>query len=49
MFSRWGAFIYRFRRPVAVIALVLAIASLTLASQASNALSSGGWLDSHSE
>jgi uncharacterized membrane protein YdfJ with MMPL/SSD domain len=49
MFSRWGAFVYRFRRPVAVIALVLAIASLTLASQASNALSSGGWLDSHSE
>jgi putative drug exporter of the RND superfamily len=49
MFSRWGAFVYRFRRPVAVIALVVAIASLTLASQASNALSSGGWLDSHSE
>jgi RND superfamily putative drug exporter len=49
MFSRWGAFVYRFRRPVSVIALMVAIASLTLASQASNALSAGGWLDNHSE
>ena len=27
MFSRWGAFVYRFRRPVAILAVVLAIAS----------------------
>ena len=26
LFSRWGAFVYRFRRPVAVIALVLGLA-----------------------
>src|SRR6476660_715289 len=49
MFSRWGAFVYRFRRPIAVIAVVIALASLTLASQASSALSSGGWLDNGSE
>jgi len=49
MFSRWGAFVYRFRRPVALIAVVVAVASTTLASQASSALSSGGWLDADSE
>ena len=49
MFSRWGAFVYRFRRPVALIAVVVAIASSVLASQASSALSSGGWLDADSE
>ncbi len=49
MFSRWGAFVYRFRRPVALFAIVLAIASTTLAVQASSALSSGGWLDTNSE
>ncbi len=26
MFRRWGAFIYRFRRPVAVLAVILAVA-----------------------
>ena len=41
MFSRWGAFVYRFRRPVALIAVVIAIASSTLAAQASSALSVG--------
>ena len=49
MFSRWGAFVYRFRRPIALIAVVIAIASTTLATQASSALSSGGWLDANSE
>ena len=49
MFSRWGAFVYRFRRPVALIAVVIAIASTVLAAQASSALSSGGWLDADSE
>ena len=41
MFSRWGAFVYRFRRPVALVAVVIAIASSVLATQASSALSVG--------
>lgn len=49
MFRRWGAFIYRSRRIVALLSVGLAIASLSLASQASSALSSGGWLDSDAE
>ena len=49
MFTRWGAFVYRFRRPVALLAVIVAVASMTLASQASSALSSGGWLDANSE
>jgi RND superfamily putative drug exporter len=49
MFSRWGAFVYRFRRPVALIAVVIAIASSVLAAQTAGALSSGGWLDADSE
>src|SRR5688572_20831468 len=49
MFTRWGAFVYRFRRPVAILAVVLALASLTLASQTAGSLSSGGWLDADAE
>jgi putative drug exporter of the RND superfamily len=49
MFSRWGAFVYRFRRPVALLAVVIALASITLAIKASDSLSSGGWLDADSE
>ncbi len=49
MFGRWGAFVYRRRRVVAVVALALAFASLSLASQASGTLSAGGWLDADSE
>ena len=49
MFHRWGAFAYRFRRPVAILAIVLAVASLTLASRTADVLSSGGWLDATSE
>ena len=49
MFSRWGAFVYRFRRPVALVAVVIAIASSVLATQTSSALSAGGWLDADSE
>jgi uncharacterized membrane protein YdfJ with MMPL/SSD domain len=49
MFTRWGAFVYRFRRPVALLAVVVAIAAGSLASQTSSALSSGGWLDATSE
>src|SRR3990170_4720535 len=49
MFSRWGAFVYRFRRPIAVLAVVLAVASTTVASQVTGALSAGGWTDPDSE
>jgi RND superfamily putative drug exporter len=49
MFSRWGAFVYRFRRPIALLAVIVAVASATLATQTSSALSSGGWLDVNSE
>jgi putative drug exporter of the RND superfamily len=49
MFSRWGAFVYRFRRPIVILAVAIAIASSVLATQTSSALSSGGWLDANSE
>jgi len=49
MFTRWGAFVYRLRRPIVVLTAVLGIASLALASQASGELSSGGWLARDSE
>jgi RND superfamily putative drug exporter len=49
LFSRWGAFIYRFRKIVFVLALLLAAGSIVLASKTSSALSSGGWFDPTSE
>jgi RND superfamily putative drug exporter len=49
LFSRWGRFVYRFRLPVAVIALVVGVASVAFAAQASDELSSGGWLDRDAE
>ena len=49
MFVRWGALVYRYRKLVAVLAIVLAGASLPLASGAAGALSAGGWLDNNSE
>ena len=49
MFSRWGAFVYRFRRPIAVIMLGVAVLMATFATRASSGLSSGGWLDPGSE
>ncbi len=49
MFSRWGAFVYRFRRVVALVAVVVALGGAALATQTSSALSSGGWLDTTSE
>ena len=45
MFLRWGAFVYRHRRIVALVALVVALAALPFASRASAKLTSGGWLD----
>jgi RND superfamily putative drug exporter len=49
MFSRWGAFVYRFRRPIAAIMLGVAVVMATFATRASSGLSSGGWLDPGSE
>ncbi len=49
MFSRWGAFVYRHRRPVALLALALALVALPFAGRASGELSPGGWLDPSSE
>ena len=49
MFTRWGALIYRFRRPVALLMVIVAIAAASLATQTSSVLSSGGWLDGTSE
>jgi putative drug exporter of the RND superfamily len=49
LFSRWGAFVYRFRKVVFMLAIALAVGSLALAGQVSGALSSGGWFDPTSE
>jgi RND superfamily putative drug exporter len=49
MFSRWGAFVYRYRRPVVLVAIAVAVGLSVFASQASSHLSSGGWLDRASE
>ncbi|HKY89019.1 MAG TPA: MMPL family transporter, partial [Candidatus Limnocylindrales bacterium] len=46
---RWGMFIYRYRRLVAPLMVLIAVASLPLASGVSGKLSSGGWLDPTSE
>ncbi len=49
MFHRWGAFVYRHRRVIAVLALALAALAVPFAGRASGELSAGGWLDSNSE
>ena len=49
MFSAWGAFVYRFRRPVALLSIAIAIASSMLATGVTGALSAGGWTDPDSE
>jgi RND superfamily putative drug exporter len=49
MFHRWGAFVYRFRKPVSILAIAVAILSLPLASQVTGSLSAGGWTDPDSE
>jgi RND superfamily putative drug exporter len=49
IFSRWGRFVYRFRRPVVVIAFVVGLGSLAFASRTADELSSGGWLDKNAE
>jgi uncharacterized membrane protein YdfJ with MMPL/SSD domain len=49
MFSRWGRFIYRRRRPVLLLAILFGIAMATFAGKAAAELSAGGWLDPGSE
>jgi RND superfamily putative drug exporter len=49
VFSRWGAFVYRRRRWVVGLALLLAAGFGSLATDTSSHLSSGGWLDPTSE
>ena len=49
LFSRWGAFVYRFRRPIALLTVVLAIAGALVGSKVTDSLTSGGWTDPHSE
>src|SRR6185436_1560194 len=49
MFTRWGAFVYRRRRWLAVLAIVVAGAFGSLAGSASSHLTNGGWLDPDSE
>ena len=49
MFSRWGAFVYRHRKIVLVLAIVVGIAGATFAGRAASVLSAGGWLDPGSE
>ena len=49
MFTRWGAFVYRRRRMVALLAIVAAVGFGSLASTVSDHLTTGGWLDPTSE
>ncbi len=49
MFSRWGAFVYRRRRIVLLLSLIVAVATGGLALDAGKHLATGGWLDPHSE
>jgi RND superfamily putative drug exporter len=49
VFTRWGGFIYRRRRWLALLAIVVAGGFGSLAGTASSHLTSGGWLDPTSE
>ena len=49
MFSRWGAFVYRHRRIVLVLAIVVGVLAASAAGRAASVLSAGGWLDPGSE
>ncbi len=49
MFTRWGAFVYRFRRPFVLGAIAFALLMGFFGLNASSHLSSGGWLDTTSE
>jgi RND superfamily putative drug exporter len=49
VFSRWGAFVYRFRRPIALLTVLVAIGGALLGSRVTDSLTSGGWTDPKSE
>ncbi len=49
MFSRWGAFVYRHRRPVALLAVAAAVVAVVFSAVAPGKLSSAGWLDPSSQ
>jgi uncharacterized membrane protein YdfJ with MMPL/SSD domain len=49
LFARWGAFVYRFRLPVAILAVAFAIASAVAGANSTGALSAGGWVDPESD
>jgi RND superfamily putative drug exporter len=49
LFSRWGAFVYRFRRPIALVTVALAIAAAMVGANVTKALTAGGWIDPSSE
>jgi putative drug exporter of the RND superfamily len=49
VFIRWGAFVYRRRRIVALVMVAIAILSLPFALRAPGELRAGGWLDPGSE
>ena len=49
MFTRWGGFVYRRRRWIAVLAFVVAGAFGSMAGTVADNLSTGGWLDPTSE
>jgi RND superfamily putative drug exporter len=49
MFTRWGAFVYRRRRWLAALAIVVAGAFGSLGGSVADNLSTGGWLDPTSE
>ncbi len=49
MFTRWGGFVYRRRRWIAALAIVMAAGFGSLAAGISSNLSNGGWLDPTSE
>jgi RND superfamily putative drug exporter len=49
MFTRWGGFVYRRRRWIALLALAAAIGLGSLGSNVADNLSTGGWLDPASE
>src|SRR5260221_4593866 len=49
LFSRWGGFAYRFRRPIVLVTVLFAIASAVIGARVTSALSAGGWVDPTSE